>query len=175
MVERPARITPDLKQWFIDFFIGVLLPSAGKTRTAAKNYQGTLNVLLGEAPSVGAAEKTWFARVSALIIRRLQLQFGRGMKMTAPSPQPLTQLLLAWRRGDQAALERLVPLVYNELRSLARRYMAGQKPGHTLQASALVNEAYMRLINCQLVNWKDRAHFLAVAAQMMRRVLVESA
>ena len=95
--------------------------------------------------------------------------------MTAPSPQPVTQLLLAWRQGDQAALEQLVPLVYQELRRLARRYMAGQRPGHTLQASALVNEAYMRLIDCQLVNWKDRAHFFAVSAQMMRRVLVEFA
>ena len=95
--------------------------------------------------------------------------------MPAPSSQPLTQLLLAWRQGDQAALEQLVPLVYQELRRLARRYMAGQRPGHTLQASALVNEAYMRLIDCQLVNWKDRAHFFAVSAQMMRRVLVEFA
>jgi len=96
-------------------------------------------------------------------------------KMTAPSSQPVTQLLLAWRQGDQAALEQLVPLVYQELRDLARRYMAGQRPGHTLQASALVNEAYMRLIDCQLVNWKDRSHFFAVSAQMMRRVLVEFA
>ena len=96
-------------------------------------------------------------------------------KMPAPSSQPLTQLLLAWRQGDQAALEQLVPLVYQELRRLARRYMAGQRPGHTLQASALVNEAYMRLIDVQLVNWKDRAHFFAVSAQMMRRVLVEFA
>jgi RNA polymerase sigma factor (TIGR02999 family) len=120
-------------------------------------------------------QKTLFAKVSAHIIRRLQVQFGKRDEMTAPSLQPVTQLLLAWRRGDQAALERLVPLVYQELRRLARRFMAGQKPGHTLQASALVNEAYMRLVNCQLVDWKDRAHFLAVAAQMMRRVLVESA
>jgi len=93
----------------------------------------------------------------------------------APTSQPLTQLLLAWRQGDQAALEQLVPLVYQELRRLARRYMAGQQPGHSLQASALVHEAYMRLIDCQLVNWKDRAHFFAVSAQMMRRVLVEFA
>jgi RNA polymerase sigma factor (TIGR02999 family) len=95
--------------------------------------------------------------------------------MTGLSSQTVTQLLLAWRQGDHAALERLVPLVYQELRRLARRYMAGQRPGHTLQASALVNEAYMRLIDCQLVNWKDRAHFFAVSAQMMRRVLVEFA
>jgi RNA polymerase sigma-70 factor (ECF subfamily) len=95
--------------------------------------------------------------------------------MTGPSSKAVTQLLLAWRQGDQVALERLLPMVYQELRRLARRYMAGQRPGHTLQASALVNEAYLRLIDCQLVNWQDRAHFFAVSAQMMRRVLVESA
>jgi RNA polymerase sigma-70 factor (ECF subfamily) len=110
-----------------------------------------------------------FANVAARIIRR------KKEEMTAPLTQPVTQLLLAWRQGDKAALERLVPLVYQELRRLARRYMAGQRLGHTLQASALVNEAYMRLIDCQLVNWKDRAHFFAVSAQMMRRVLVEFA
>ena len=95
--------------------------------------------------------------------------------MTSLSSQTVTQLLLAWRQGDPAALQQLVPLVYQELRRLARRYMAGQRPGHSLQASALVNEAYLRLIDCQLVNWKDRAHFFAVSAQMMRRVLVEFA
>src|SRR5262245_53640121 len=110
-----------------------------------------------------------FGNVAAHIIRR------KKDEMTAPSTQPVTQLLLAWRQGDQAALERLVPMVYQELRRLTRRYMAGQKPNHTLQASALVNEAYMRLVDCQLVNWKDRAHFFAVSAQMMRRVLVEFA
>ena len=92
-----------------------------------------------------------------------------------PSPHSVTQLLLAWREGDQAALEQLVPLVYQDLRRRARRCMAGQRPGHTLQATALINEAYLRLIDCQQVNWKDRAHFLAVSARMMRRVLVEFA
>src|SRR5262245_48822271 len=95
--------------------------------------------------------------------------------MPAPSSHSVTQLLLAWRQGDPAALEQLVPLVYQRMRRLARHYMAGQKPGHTLQATALVNEAYMRLIDCQQVNWKDRAHFLAISAQMMRRILVEFA
>jgi RNA polymerase sigma-70 factor, ECF subfamily len=95
--------------------------------------------------------------------------------MTASSSHSMTQLLLAWRHGDAAALEQLVPLVYQKLRRLARHYMAGQRPGHTLQATALVNEAYVRLIDCQQVNWKDRAHFFAISAQMMRRVLVEFA
>src|SRR5881396_1042608 len=95
--------------------------------------------------------------------------------MTASSSHTVTQLLRAWRQGDAAALNRLVPVVYQKLRRLARHYMAGQRPGHTLQATALVNEAYMRLIDCDQVNWKDRAHFFALSAQMMRRVLVEFA
>jgi RNA polymerase sigma factor (TIGR02999 family) len=95
--------------------------------------------------------------------------------MTATSSHSLTRLLLSWRQGDEAALEQLIPLVYHKLRRLARRYMAGQRPDHTLQATALINEAYVRLIDCQQVNWKDRAHFFAVSAQMMRRVLVEFA
>src|SRR5262245_51338288 len=93
----------------------------------------------------------------------------------ATSSHSVTRLLLCWRQGDAAALEQLIPLVYQKLRRLARRYMAGQRPDHTLQATALINEAYVRLIDCQQVNWKDRAHFFAVSAQMMRRVLVEFA
>src|SRR2546428_9604597 len=93
--------------------------------------------------------------------------------MTAPSSHSVTQLLLAWRQDDKAALDQLVPMVYQKLRRLARHYMAGQRPGHTLQATALVNEAYMRLIDCEQVNWKDRAHFFAISARMMRRGFVE--
>src|SRR5262249_55122361 len=92
--------------------------------------------------------------------------------MTAPSSHSVTQMLLAWRQGDNAVSGQLVPVVYQKLRGLARHYMAGQRPGHTLQATALVNEAYMRLVECEKVNWKDRAHFFAISAQMMRRVLV---
>src|SRR5438094_7355747 len=95
--------------------------------------------------------------------------------MTASQSHTVTQLLRAWRQGDAAALDRLVPMVYQKLRRLARHYMAGQRPGHSLQATALVNEAYMRLVDCEQVNWKDRAHFFAISAQMMRRVLVEFA
>src|SRR5207245_1222230 len=95
--------------------------------------------------------------------------------MTACSSQTVAQLLRAWRQGDAAALDQLVPVVYQKLRRLARHYMAGQRPGHTLQATALVNEAYMRLVDCEQVNWKDRAHFFAISARMMRRVLVEFA
>ena len=95
--------------------------------------------------------------------------------MTASSGHTVTQLLLDWRQGDAAALDQLIPVVYQKLRRLARHYMAGQSPGHTLQATALVNEAYVRLIDCAQVNWKDRAHFFAISAKMMRRVLVEFA
>jgi len=95
--------------------------------------------------------------------------------MTSPSAHSVTQLLLAWRQGDPAALDQLIPHVYQKLRRLARRYMAGQRPDHTLQATGLINEAYVRLIDCQQVNWQDRAHFFGVSAQIMRRVLVDFA
>ena len=86
-----------------------------------------------------------------------------------------TELLRAWSRGDGSALHRLIPLVYEELHRLARRHMRQERPDHTLQATSLVNEAYLRLIDINRVEWRDRTHFLAVAAQMMRRILVESA
>ena len=86
-----------------------------------------------------------------------------------------TELLRAWSQGDGSALDRLVPLVYEELHRLARRYMRQERPDHTLQATSLVNEAYLRLIDVNRVEWRDRAHFIAVAAQMMRRILVEFA
>ncbi len=85
----------------------------------------------------------------------------------------VTGLLLAWGRGDETALERLVPLVERELHRIAHRCMAGERPGHSLQATALVNEAYVRLIDVQHVNWQDRAHFLAMSARLMRRILVD--
>ena len=94
------------------------------------------------------------------------------------SPNPdsgPTELLRAWSQGDGSALDRLMPLVYNELHRLARHYMRRERPDHTLQATSLVNEAYLRLIDVNRVEWRNRAHFLALAAQMMRRILVESA
>ena len=95
--------------------------------------------------------------------------------MSTPSTQEVTRLLLAWREGDEDALEKLIPLVHKEMRRMARRYMAGQRADHTLQATALVNEAYMRLVGFGQVRWQDRAHFLGVSAQLMRRILVDSA
>ena len=82
---------------------------------------------------------------------------------------------MAWNGGDAEALDALLPLVYDELRRVARRYMARERPGHTLQATALVNEAYLRLIDVKKVRWQNRAHFFAMAARMMRRILVDSA
>jgi len=87
----------------------------------------------------------------------------------------VTVLLAAWGRGDQAALDRLVPLVHQELRRLAHRYMAGQRNGRSLQSTVLVNEAFLRLVECQRVRWQDRTHFFAVSANLMRRVLVDYA
>jgi RNA polymerase sigma-70 factor, ECF subfamily len=87
----------------------------------------------------------------------------------------VTQLLVSWGQGDAQALEALMPFVQAELHRLAARHMAGERPGHLLQATALVNEAYLRLIDWQKVEWQNRAHFFAVAAQLMRRVLVDAA
>lgn len=87
----------------------------------------------------------------------------------------MTGLLLAWGAGDEAALDRLVPIVHGELRRIARGCMAGERKGHSLQATALVNEAYLRLIDVRQVTWQDRAHFLAMAARLMRRILVDYA
>jgi RNA polymerase sigma factor (TIGR02999 family) len=95
--------------------------------------------------------------------------------MSTPADQDVTQLLLAWRGGDDDALDKLVPLVYKELHRLARIYMRREKAGHTLQTTALVHEAYVRLIDASKVRWQNRAHFFAVSAQLMRRILVDFA
>ena len=87
----------------------------------------------------------------------------------------ITQMLLDWSGGDRDALERMMPIVYGELHRLAHRYMNRERPGHTLQTSALVNEAYLRLVDQRSVEWHSRAHFFAIAAQMMRRILVDHA
>jgi RNA polymerase sigma factor (TIGR02999 family) len=87
----------------------------------------------------------------------------------------VTGLLHAWRAGDEAALERLTPLVYQELRRIARRCLRGERAGHSLEATALVHEAYFRLVDANRVDWQDRAHFYAISARLMRRVLVEHA
>lgn len=95
--------------------------------------------------------------------------------MQMRSPKEITQLLIAWGDGDQSALEELAPLVHSELHRLAHHYMSREHPGHTLQTSALINEAYIRLINWKDVRWQNRSHFFAVSAQLMRRILVDFA
>ena len=95
--------------------------------------------------------------------------------MVVPSPREVSRLLVDWGNGNQAALDELIPLVHDELRRLAGRYMRRENQGHTLQTSALVNEAYMRLVDQKGVHWQNRAHFFGVAAQLMRRILVDHA
>ena len=94
---------------------------------------------------------------------------------TSETPATVTQLLEEWSRGDQDALNRLMPLIYGELRSLASHHLRRERPDHTLQTMDLVNEAYMRLADQKRVRWQSRAHFLAIAAQMMRRILINHA
>jgi len=95
--------------------------------------------------------------------------------MGAPSSSEVTSLLRAWGRGDEEALQKLMPLVYEQLHVAARRYMAGERPGHTLQTTALIQETYLRLVDVRQVKWQDRAHFLAICAQLMRRILIDFA
>jgi RNA polymerase sigma factor (TIGR02999 family) len=95
--------------------------------------------------------------------------------MTELASHEITQLLQAWGAGDEQALEKLTPLVHQQLRRVARYYMARERTGHVLQTSALVNEAYLRLFDCRQLDWRDRAHFFAVCAQLMRRILIDIA
>ncbi len=92
-----------------------------------------------------------------------------------PSSESITKLLIEWREGDQTALERLIPLVHQELHRLAHHYLKHERPGHTLQTTALVNEAYLKLVDHKGMRWQNRSHFFAVAAQAMRRILVDHA
>jgi RNA polymerase sigma-70 factor, ECF subfamily len=124
-----------------------------KAQIAAGNYHGV--------PKIGA-------------IIGAQLRMGAAGSSGSASTD-VTQLLRAWREGDKSALDRLTPIVYQDLRRLARRHLLAERPGHSLQTTALVNEAYMRLVDYRRMQWQDRAHFLAVSAQLMRRILVEHA
>src|SRR3989475_2078612 len=95
--------------------------------------------------------------------------------MVQKSTHEVTQLLIEWSNGDKAALDKLMPLIHDELRRLAHHYMSRERPGHTLQTTALVNEAYLKLVNRKDVRWQNRAHFFAIAAQSMRSILVDHA
>src|SRR3954454_13363704 len=106
---------------------------------------------------------------------RYQYRFNLGGFLSAPEAQNITELLTAWGAGDQAAFERLVPLVYVELRRIAHRHMRRESEGHLLQTTALVHEVYVKLVSQNEVKWQDRAHFFAVSSQQMRRILVDAA
>lgn len=95
--------------------------------------------------------------------------------MAQPKTHDVTALLQAWGRGEDAALDEIIPIVYRELRKIAHRYMTGERPGHTLQTTALVNEVYLKLVDWRGVNVRNRAHFFAISAQLMRRILVDYA
>lgn len=100
---------------------------------------------------------------------------NRVAPVVRPASDRVTNLLMAWGRGDESALSQLMPLVHDELHRLARRQMRGEREGHMLQTTALVNEAYVRLVDLSRVRWQDRAHFFAMAARLMRRILVDYA
>jgi RNA polymerase sigma factor (TIGR02999 family) len=100
---------------------------------------------------------------------------ARGGFLDEPSSSEITQLLRAWGNGDEGALDRLTPVVYAELRRMARRYMRRENPDKSLQATALVHEAYLKLVDARVVQWQDRAHFFAISARLMRRILVDAA
>ncbi len=99
----------------------------------------------------------------------------RAGQQGGEAPDDVSTLLRAWSDGDRSALDQLTNIVYDELRRLARRYLRDERPGHSLQTTALVNEAYMRLVDCKRMQWQNRAHFFAVSAQLMRRILVDHA
>jgi RNA polymerase sigma-70 factor, ECF subfamily len=119
----------------------------------------------------------WKGRRVVVLCLRFSEVLPCGVAMGAnPSPsQNVTELLRAWANGDESALDALTPLVYDRLHRLAHRYMSREQDGHTLQTTALINEVYLRLVDLQGVRWQDRAHFFAVSAQIMRRILVDFA
>src|SRR5437870_1621543 len=100
---------------------------------------------------------------------------GEGPPMATRSSHNVTDLLQDWSKGDRGALDRLMPAIYDELRHQAARYLRKESPGHTLQTTALIHEAYLRLVDQKSVQWQNRAHFFAIAAQLMRRILVDHA
>jgi len=100
---------------------------------------------------------------------------GFRMPIPSPPPQEITQLLVDWSNGNQAALDQLMPLVYTELRQLAHWYMRRERPGHTMQTTALIHEAYLRLVDQTQVRWENQAHFFGIAARLMRQILIEHA
>jgi len=141
------------------------------TRMLALFVGGTYNV-------VQSGDGLWFHFIP--VVRHLSrfplVQSATGLpELMTSSPQQVTELLNSWSNGDQTARDRLIPLVYDELHRLAHQYMKREAPGHTLQTSALVNEAFVKLVDQRNVRWQNRAHFFGIAAQLMRRILVDHA
>jgi RNA polymerase sigma factor (TIGR02999 family) len=139
-----------------------LQPKSGATLLIATKISGWYH-----------SPRFFFYRTQTRIFSALSSQDIVGVM--SDNSHNITDLLITWSRGNGAALEELIPLVYPELRRLARRYLRQENPAHTLQTSALINEAYLRMVNQQVVKWQDRRHFFAVAAQVMRRILIDHA
>ena len=146
-------------------------------------FGGMINRALNEAKKSAWAAPCQVVCGGASVSDTLRQQQACARKIGSPMNDPkndvppaqVTGLLLAWGNGDEAALEQLIPLVHAELRRIARRHMGHERAGHTLQATALVNEAYVRLVDARQMKWQNRAHFFAISARLMRRVLVEFA
>ena len=117
----------------------------------------------------------WCYTCAARQLDDQRIQPGLLSRSPTPSPHEITQLLVDWSNGNQAALDKLYPLVYDELRRMARRYMSRERKDHTLQTTALINEAYLRLVEQRNVHWENRAHFFGISAQIMRRILIDHA
>jgi len=145
----------------------------------AEKYLADRCRLLRSADGVFAGRVHWTTGAYGWLERAFLKHFMAPEAMTstmkAHRAEDVTALLRAWSDGDQQALDGLTPIVYAELRRLARRYMKRERPDHSLQATALVNEAYLRLVDCTRMQWQNRAHFFAVSAQLMRRILVDHA
>jgi len=147
-------------------------PDAEATRWHRRRDFGQPSVCKQSASSTGPGLRLGGERP---FVRHLKVAATVKSTMNARGAEDVTELLRAWSDGDQRALDGLTPIVYAELRRLAHRYMKRERPDHSLQATALVNEAYLRLVDCTRMQWKDRAHFFAVSAQLMRRILVDHA
>src|SRR5262245_53122070 len=157
-------------QWRVSCLASLLFPRVVDSRWRI----GTRRLCEGVA-SCSSSYPTW-RRIQPDGINRPSAHMNKPSRPGEPSANgDVSALLRAWNDGDQGAMQALTPIVYDELHRLARHYMRRERPGHSLQATALVNEAYMRLAEYRRMHWQDRAHFFAVSAQVMRRILVEHA
>ena len=172
-----------LRAWFVDRIVRGRLPLSLMKASFPKENTNGLKIFLGCAgwPAVGGRGAYRVGAGHAIVVTSrvpflsMDSDINFGVFMGNPSTHEITQLLVAWNQGDQAALEALSPLINQELHRLAKLYMAGERQGHMLQPTALVNEAWLRLIDWRNVQWQNRAHFFGLAAQIMRRTLIDIA